>query len=297
MEVARLFVRAAVLAAGLSTAAAAHAQVQIAVAAGGDGEAGASKHLGVFQGPVLAGGHEAMPAVTAGRRSSRDSRVESQAPAAARARNAFGSAQVRPAPRAPASRVGGAGIVTAGLSFPAAKESFRALGLETRVLEIGGGGRAANLWRGIFVEVVATRWSETGRRVFIDAERRLYDVGIPMRVEVTSVDVGGGWRVVGPAAAKPRRVVPYAGGGVALVFCDERSDFAQPGDDLSQRFVGYHAFGGVEIGLTRWVALGIDVRYRLVPDALGADGVSAVFRETSLGGPSIGIRVLVGPQR
>jgi opacity protein-like surface antigen len=201
----------------------------------------------------------------------------------------------------PGERGGGpfaAGFVTAGLGFPAAQQSFDTLGLGTRLFEIGGGGQVVNLWRGLFLEAAATRWSREGRRVFVSSGGARFDLGISMRVTVASVDIGAGWRFVRRSGSRVRsaRLVPYVGGAVGFVLFSESSDFAAPGEDVDRRHAGYSAFGGLEVTPARWLALAADVRYRVVPGALGDEGVSRVFGETLLGGAALGARLVVGPR-
>ncbi|HXH05493.1 MAG TPA: hypothetical protein VNI83_02770 [Vicinamibacterales bacterium] len=218
-------------------------------------------------------------------------------PAAAGAEKTPQRAQPVKPPRSRGARPAAVGFVAAGVSFPAPRRSFEALGFETRLVEIGAGGQVVNLWRGLFLEAAAARWSQRGRRVFIASDGTRFDLGIPLRVSVVSIDIGAGWRFARPSASgRARRIVPYAGGGAGFVLFSEASDFAAPGDDVDRRHAGYHAFGGVEVSVSRWLALAADARYRLVPGALGDEGVSAMFGETALGGAAVGVRLIVGPR-
>ena len=86
----------------------------------------------------------------------------------------------------------------------------------------------------------------------------------------------------------------YAGGGAGLVQYEEKSDFAQAGDDVKETFTSYHVLGGIDIPIGSWFAVGAEVNYRWVPDALGEGGASKEFGETDLGGYTIRARFIVG---
>lgn len=88
-----------------------------------------------------------------------------------------------------------------------------------------------------------------------------------------------------PRAQPPlARVVPYLGGGVGIVLYEEKSDFAESGDNVSESSPSYHVLGGVDFALSRAFVLGVEGVYRWVPDALGEGGASEAFGETDLGG-------------
>ena len=50
----------------------------------------------------------------------------------------------------------------AGFTWPAAEESFDALDLSSTPIDFGGGARVTGLWRGLFAQVAASRWSDSG---------------------------------------------------------------------------------------------------------------------------------------
>ena len=75
---------------------------------------------------------------------------------------------------------------------------------------------------------------------------------------------------------------------------DEVSDFADASENVSERFTSYHAVGGMEYAARRWLSVAGEVRYASVPDAIGAPGIAAEFDESSLGGFSVAVKVLVG---
>jgi opacity protein-like surface antigen len=181
------------------------------------------------------------------------------------------SATARTSPQ----RVGVQGFATFGLTRQLAADSFTSVDLSTQSPEIGGGGQITNLWRTLFVQGSIGRWSSTGERVFIDSGGTRYPLGIRLSVEATNIEVSAGWRFE-PQASRgtASRLVPYIGGGAGVVRYVESSPFAQVGDDLDAQYTSYHALGGLEVGIARWIALAADARYRVVPGVLGEGGVS-----------------------
>jgi hypothetical protein len=97
-----------------------------------------------------------------------------------------------------------------------------------------------------------------------------------------------------PDASGGFRLVPYAGGGIGSVQYTEESAFAAPGENIDDRFTSYHALGGVEIPIWRWIGVAVEGHYRWVPDALGVAGVSDAFNETNLGGATFRVKFGVG---
>jgi len=82
--------------------------------------------------------------------------------------------------------------------------------------------------------------------------------------------------------------------GSASPSIKESSPFAVDGEELDDRFTSYHAFDGVEVGLTRWIGLAADVRYRSIPGVLGDGGVSNVLGDHSFNGASVSLRFVAG---
>ena len=175
-----------------------------------------------------------------------------------------------------------------GMSF-AASESFDAV-LDTSSGTIFGGGAEVGLpWGGLYVGVGAWRFSDEGERVFVSGSE-VFRLGIPLTIEVTPIEVTGGWRFKNISP----RFVPYAGAGWSSYAYKETSDFADPGEDVDERFSGFHILGGAEFKLTRWLGIGGELAWSTVPDALGAGGASRAFDETDLGGTSYRLKISVG---
>lgn len=187
----------------------------------------------------------------------------------------------------------------AGLTGFAATDSFDAI-LGTTSGATYGGGAGVLLGRHLFVDAQVSRFSADGERVFVTNDRQVFQLGIPTTVTVTPFDLSVGWRFT-PGAPRPGRParrpggfrpVPFGGGGVGLVQYRETAEFAQAGDDVSESHASYHVLGGVELPISRRIAVSADGLYRWVPDALGESGVSAVYGETDLGGYTIRARAI-----
>jgi hypothetical protein len=175
-----------------------------------------------------------------------------------------------------------------GMSF-AASESFDAV-LDTSSGVIFGGGAEVGLpWGGLYFGVGAWRFSEEGERVFVAGDE-VFRLGIPLTIEVTPIEVTGGWRFKNLSP----RFVPYVGAGWSSYAYQETSEFAEAGDDVDERFSGFHILGGAEFKLTQWLGVGGELAWSTVPDALWTGGASRAFDETDLGGVSYRLKISVG---
>ncbi|MEZ5317817.1 MAG: hypothetical protein R2752_10490 [Vicinamibacterales bacterium] len=172
-----------------------------------------------------------------------------------------------------------------------ASQSFDAV-LDTHTFTAPGGGvDVTGLVKGVFARVAFSRASADGERAVI-VDGRAVRLGIPLRVELSPVEIGGGWR---QPLDRRARVVGYGGAGVLLLGYKETSDFAKPGDDVDERFRGWTIFAGADVDLWRGVMAGVEYQYRRVANAIGEAGVSQAFGETDLGGSVL--RVVFGFRR
>lgn len=181
------------------------------------------------------------------------------------------------------------GFATVGQVHFAAERSIEAVLGAPDGTVIGGGGAVGLPWGGLFVAVGASRFSGKGERVFV-SDGAVYPLGIPLEVTVTPIELTGGWRFRGLS----RRVVPYAGGGLSWYRYRETSTFAAAGEDVDERYSGYHVVGGAEVRVTRWLGVAGEVVWATVPDALGEGGVSAEFDESDLGGRTVRLKITIG---
>jgi hypothetical protein len=175
-----------------------------------------------------------------------------------------------------------------GMNFTAS-ESFEAVLGDSSGPIFGGGAEVGLPWGGLYVGVGAWRFSQDGERVFVSGSE-VFPLGIPLTVEITPVEVTGGWRFKNLWS----RVVPYAGGGWSSYAYQETSEFADTGENVDERFTGWHVLGGVEFRATRWLGVGGEIAFASLPDALGAAGVSEAFDETNLGGTSYRLKISIG---
>ena len=174
-------------------------------------------------------------------------------------------------------------FLAAGERFTA-RQTFEAV-FGRAVQPLWGGGLEVAFRRGFYVGITASRFSRTGERAFFfDGEG--FGLGIPLTATLTPLELTAGGRVwVTP------RVIPYAGAGIGLYRYEETSPFDEP---FAARHAGYHAVGGIELRVSRWVGIGGDVQYTYVSGIIGAGGISQEAGERDLGGIAARFRVIVG---
>lgn len=175
---------------------------------------------------------------------------------------------------------------TGGTLFTA-EDSFDTIVGNPFGLIVGGGGQVV-LPNGVFAQVSLDRFRETGSRVLVSGTQ-IFTLDAPVRVTVTPVLFSVGYRP--PTTA---RYAPYAGGGLGWHSLEEESPSSAGFDPVDEQKIGYHVFGGVEVPLGRWLAVGGEVQWATVPDALGETGVSAAFGEDDLGGTTFRVKFIVG---
>ena len=74
----------------------------------------------------------------------------------------------------------------------------------------------------------------------------------------------------------------------------ETSTFADAGEDVDERFDGYHLLGGAEYKVHALAGVAGEAAWTTVPDAHRHGGVSKEFDETDLGGTSFRLKITVG---
>jgi opacity protein-like surface antigen len=192
--------------------------------------------------------------------------------------------------RAEAQAIGARGFFDAGSVRFSASKSFEAI-LGTASATVFGGGGEVVLPAGIFATVRASQFKKSGQRVFV-FEGETFPLGIDTTIRIRPFEVSGGYRFGG----LDRRVAPYVGGGLGWHRYEETSEFADDNENVDETFRGYHVLGGAEFRVMRWFAVGGEFQWTTVPDALGQDanGVSAAFEETDLGGTAFRVRFVIG---
>lgn len=181
------------------------------------------------------------------------------------------------------------GSVDFGAMRFTAKQSFNAvLGSETG--RVFGGGVEVVLPQRVFAGLRVSRFQKSGERVFLFNNER-FNLGIPMTVSITPVQLTGGYRF-----DYGRRLVPYAAAGMGWYRYEETSDFAETLEQVDERFRGYHLLTGIEIRIASWIGTAVESEWATVPNALGTDpnSVSGEFNESNLGGLTVRVRVVVG---
>ena len=188
----------------------------------------------------------------------------------------------------PALEIGGYAMI--GVMNFAAADSFDVILGSPSGMIFGGGARVGLPLGGLFVDVGAWRFRGEGERAFV-FQGEEFDLGIPVEVTVTPLEITGGWQFRLRRAPKFR---PYMGGGFSSYGYKETSEFATDAENVDDRFTGYHLLGGAEYRVSRWAALAGEVTWTTVPDALGEGGVSAEFDEDNLGGTSFRFKITIG---
>lgn len=172
----------------------------------------------------------------------------------------------------------------------AASESFDAV-LGTHSGPIFGGGATVGLpFGGLFVDIGAWQYSDSGERVAV-LDGEVIPLGIPVDVTIVPLEISAGWKF---RLRKLPKLIPYVAGGYTSFSYQETSSFAGTDEDADDQFGGFHLRGGVEFKLTRWLGLAGEVAWTTVPDGLGEGGVSNTFNETDLGGTSFRARITIG---
>ena len=188
----------------------------------------------------------------------------------------------------PALEIGGYAMLGV-MNFTAADSFDVILGSPSGTI-VGGGVRVGLPLGGLFADVGAWRFGGEGERVFV-FEGREFALGIPVEITITPLELTGGWQF---RFRRARRVRAYVGGGLTLYGYKETAGSTAAIEEVDERFSGYHVLGGAEYRVGRWIALGGDVNWVTVPDAIGVGGVSAVFDETNLGGTSFRFKITIG---
>jgi len=190
--------------------------------------------------------------------------------------------------------IGVRGFMTFGSITFQARNTFDAV-LGAPSGPIFGGGGQVLLPSGIYLEVSASRFKQDGERVFVGPGNDVFRLGIPLNVTITPLEITGGFRLRSRSrVGVMSRVVAYGGGGYSSYRYQETSDSAEPSENVDERFSGFHVVGGAEYQASRWLAIGGEVAWSSIADALGAGGASAAFAEDNLGGTTFRLKLSVG---
>lgn len=210
------------------------------------------------------------------------------APAAAQQKPQPAKPTSTPPPQSGSVQVGGFAML--GWMTMTASESFDTIVGSHASPIYGGGARIGLPWGGLFAEVGAWRYHESGERVFV-SNGTTFPLGIHSDVTMTPLELSAGWRF---RVRKRPRLTPYAGGGYTSMRYQETADFSASGDDVDENFNGFHVFGGAEYKVSKWLGLAAEADLTDVPNAIGESGVSSVFNEDNLGGFSFRFKLTIG---
>jgi opacity protein-like surface antigen len=169
----------------------------------------------------------------------------------------------------------------------AAKDTFEAT-FGQRYQPFFGGGVDVVFHDRLYVTLAASRFKKDGQRAFRSGGVN-YELGIPLTATITPIELTGGYRF-----HLGRNIRPYVGAGVGSWSYKETSGFANAGDDVDTRHVGFVADAGAEFHVAKWIRLGADAEYTHVPGILGQGGISQPAGEDDLGGVAARLRVIVG---
>jgi hypothetical protein len=183
------------------------------------------------------------------------------------------------------------GFADAGLTVFTATQSFKAI-LGSSAGPVFGGGVEVGLTRNVFVSVAASRFRDTGQRVFV-FQNQVFKLNVSDTITVTPLQVSAGYRFRG---RRPRRLVPYAGGGVGWYRFSETSQPSTSGDDTKTTHGGFHALAGFETPIRPWAGAAVDAQWSSVPNSLGdsTTSVASLYDEHNLGGFTLRARIIVG---
>ncbi len=179
-----------------------------------------------------------------------------------------------------------------------ASKSFTAHTGSPTVPGFAVGADILNLWRRVFVRVGMSKGSTDGTRGFVDEIDRFVSNGVPLKIAVTNVELGVGWRTY---MKKRPRIGLYAGVGMTKTSHSQESPDPQPGDNDSVGGTGFLGLFGFEYALRkeaparpakRQFVAGVEAQIRSAAGVLGESGSSLAFDEDNAGG--FAIRALFG---
>ena len=193
-----------------------------------------------------------------------------------------------PPPQSKSFQIGGFGMI-GSMTFTS-RDSFDTVLGDHIGLIYGGGARIGFPRGGLFAEVGAWRFHDSGERVFTYGGTT-FPLGITTDVTMTPLEISGGWRF---RVRKHPKLTPYVAGGFTSMRYQETSDFSTSAEDVDDNFIGYHLFGGAEYKVSKWLGVAGEAAFTSVPNAIGDAGVSSVFNEDNLGGVSFRFKLTVG---
>jgi hypothetical protein len=189
---------------------------------------------------------------------------------------------------APASQVGGRLFVGGDLQQMSASDTFEAVTGSASVGGITAGVEVHRVWRGAFLRASMSQLKADGERIFV-FDDEVFPLGIPLKVTMTPIELGAGWRF----APVSSRLVPYVGAGAMWMKYSEKAEGDSGSDSVNETYSGAVVFGGVDVSVWRYVSAGAEVSWRTAK-VKNPGGALEAFGEENLGGLSMRIVVSVG---
>jgi len=172
------------------------------------------------------------------------------------------------------------GYFTAGTEKTESPKTFDAVLGTERLTLLGGGGEVVitRRWiaRGQF-----TRFSGTGTRVFVDSNRTVFPLTIPLDVTIDVTEFSGGYRFL----ARPRWGAFMAAGRTSYTLSEESN-----GERDRDSGSGWHLLGGVDVKPHTWIVTAAEVQWTNTENIFGA-GAAEALGESRLGGLRFAFRI------
>lgn len=145
-----------------------------------------------------------------------------------------------------------------------------------------------------YVGVAGRYFRKDGQRVFIaSATSPVFPLmNEPLSAHLIPLEATVGYRF----GTEQSSIRPYAGIGPGLTVYHEESTVGGQKSSLDETKFAFHAAAGLEFGQGQFRA-GVELRYSIVPNALGVGGVSQVYNEKDIGGITILGRIVFATSR
>ena len=172
------------------------------------------------------------------------------------------------------------GYFTAGSEKTESPETFDAVLGKDSILLLGGGAEViiAKRWivRGQYV-----RFSDTGTRVFVDDDETVFELGIPLEVNIDVTEFSAGYRLF----VRPRWGIYAAAGRSQYALREESND-----ERTKSSGGGWHVLGGFDVKPMKWVFIAGEGQWTRTRDIL-TGGAAEALGESELGGVRFAARI------
>lgn len=162
--------------------------------------------------------------------------------------------------------------------FMGAEDTFNALYESSGGLLLGGGIKYT-LPSGLYFAGELQFSSFSGEKVWVSSTGTVIKTGTSEDMTLMPLLVSIGYYFTLEGSVRP-----YAGLGGGFYILSTTTEGADESND--ENGFGFFALFGIDFPLSDTFKIGIEGRYEMVPDIIGAAGVPAVFEENDLGGIS-----------